>query len=610
MYNRYFLWQFAGRGPASEPGVIKMGANNNEDGIDLTQFGLPLAFILGIIGMFYHAYRDEKMAFSVMSLFIMTGYAIIVYLNQDDPQPRERDYSYVGSFFAFSVWIGVGTAAISEWVTKYVKESGLSKKIIITVVLLQIIFVPFFMARANYHSHDRSGNFVAWDYSYNILQSCKPNGVIFTNGDNDTFPLWYLQEVEKLRTDVAVVNLSLLNTPWYIKQWRDKRSKNTQFINLSDRKIDQLTSSLQRWEKQKVRVPVSNDPKNKKGYIEWEMKPTYQGQALRVQDMMIMRIINDAAWKVPIYFAVTVSQQNRIGLDKYLDMQGLTFQLKSHRTSPVDTDRMYENLMLDVGPKEWSTNFNKNDFYENMSAVINKENSNQGWSKEYQPGYMFRNLGNESVYFNKQTKRLLQNYRSAYVQLAFTYYMEYQNQLKAKSEASSEELDELKEKIILTLNKMGEKIPEKTIPIQSEDLHYQVARIYGDLGDTKSMKHIMETLLALEGGKPLNRVDYANTFYRELNDTDKALETHETMRTKFLKMEGMIRVQGFNRNTIKKRQWARWEKAYPEIVSSLVFIYRETNKLSEAEVVLSDWVSRNPADDYAKKILEEVRSGG
>ena len=121
---------------------------------------------------------------------------------------------------------------------------------------------------------------------------------------------------------------------------------------------------------------------------------------------------------------------------------------------------------------------------------------------------------------------------------------------------------------------------------------------------------IEQTLFAFEGGKPLNRVDYANTFYRELNDTDKALETLEAMRTKFLKIEGMVRVQGFNRNTIKKGQWVRWEKAYPEIVSSLVFIYRETNKLSKAEVVLSDWVSRNPADDNAKKILEEVRSGG
>ena len=168
------------------------------------------------------------------------------------------------------------------------------------------------MARANYHSHDRSGNFVAWDYSYNLLQSCGPNGIIFTNGDNDTFPLWYLQEVEKLRTDVAVVNLSLLNTPWYIKQWRDKRSGDTKFINYSDKAIDKLTSTLQQWETRLVQVPVYNDPQNEKGYIEWEMKPTYAGQALRVQDMMIMKIISDAAWRIPIYFAVTVSQQNRL----------------------------------------------------------------------------------------------------------------------------------------------------------------------------------------------------------------------------------------------------------------------------------------------------------
>jgi len=614
MYNRYFLWQFAGRGPSSDSGVIAMGANNREDGIDLTQFGLPLAFILGIIGMLYHGYRDEKMAFSVMALFIMTGYAIILYLNQDNPQPRERDYSYVGSFFAFSIWIGIGTAAISEWISENLKNKDLVKRLIIMLLALQIIFIPTVMARVNYHSHDRSGNFVAWDYSYNLLQSCGPNGIIFTNGDNDTFPLWYLQEVEKVRTDVAVVNLSLLNTPWYIKQWRDKRPKQTKFINLNDLQIDKLTSTLQQWETRTVQVPVYNDPQNEKGYIEWEIKPTYAGQALRVQDMMIMRIIDDASWRVPIYFAVTVSQQNRIGLDQYLDMQGLTFQLKSHKTKPVDTEKMYENLMTGIGPESWSTNFPHNEFYEHGDES-NQRGSNQNdnyinWSKEYQPGYMFRNLGNENIYYNKQTKRLLQNYRSAYMQLAVTYYMEYQRKDRKKKENLEPELKDLKSKITQVLDRMEENIPAHIIPIQSEDLHYQVARIYGDLEEKEAMRNILENLANRPNGRPLNRVEYANTFFKELDDTEKAIAILESMRADYLKKESMLKTLGFSKKTVKKGEWGRWQKAYPEIISSLVYIYRESNQLFEAESILSEWVSRNPSDGNAKKILEEVRSGG
>ena len=614
MYNRYFLWQFAGRGPSSDSGVIAMGANNREDGIDLTQFGLPLAFILGIIGMLYHGYRDEKMAFSVMALFIMTGYAIILYLNQDNPQPRERDYSYVGSFFAFSIWIGIGTAAISEWISENLKNKDLVKRLIIMLLALQIIFIPTVMARVNYHSHDRSGNFVAWDYSYNLLQSCGPNGIIFTNGDNDTFPLWYLQEVEKVRTDVAVVNLSLLNTPWYIKQWRDKRPKQTKFITLNDLQIDKLTSTLQPWETRTVQVPVYNDPQNEKGYIEWEIKPTYAGQALRVQDMMIMRIIDDASWRVPIYFAVTVSQQNRIGLDQYLDMQGLTFQLKSHKTKPVDTEKMYENLMTGIGPESWSTNFPHNEFYEHGDES-NQRGSNQNdnyinWSKGYQPGYMFRNLGNENIYYNKQTKRLLQNYRSAYMQLAVTYYMEYQRKDRKKKDNLEPELKDLKSKIIQVLDRMEENIPAHIIPIQSEDLHYQVARIYGDLEEKEAMRNILENLANRPNGRPLNRVEYANTFFKELDDTEKAIAILESMRADYLRKESMLKTLGFSKKTVKKGEWGRWQKAYPEIISSLVYIYRESNQLFEAESILSEWVSRNPSDGNAKKILEEVRSGG
>ena len=603
MYNRYFLWQFAGRGPASESNVISLGANSREDGVDLTQFGLPLAFILGLIGMFYHAYKDERMAFSVLSLFIMTGYAIIIYLNQDNPQPRERDYSYVGSFFAFSIWIGLGVSAISDWISIKIKNKELSKRLIAGSIILQIIFVPMAMAKANYHSHDRSGNFVAWDYSYNLLQSCGPNGVLFTNGDNDTFPLWYLQEVEKVRTDVAVVNLSLLNTPWYIKQWRDKRSKEISFINLTDKRIDQLTSTLQRWEKQNVRIPVNDDSLNNEGFIEWEMKPTYGGQAIRVQDMMIMRIISDGKWRVPIYFAVTVSQQNRIGLDQYLDMQGLTFQLKSHKTKPVDSEKMYENLMTKVGTSDWSTGFDHSTFYDPMN-----DKTNLNWSRDYQPGYIFRNLGNSKIFFNQQTQRLLQNYRSAYMQLAVTYYMDFQRKQRKKN-ISAEDLENLKLKIINTLDRMSQNIPEETIPIQSEDLHYQVARIYGDLGEMESMRKILDQLISRSDGRVLNRIEYANTIYKELNDFNEATSILEEMRIDYLGIESMLKTQGFNNKTLKQSQWKKWQEAYPEIVSSLVFIYRENNRSQDAELILTEWVSRNPSDNNAKKILDEVRSG-
>ena len=627
MYNRYFLWQFAGRGPASDPTVISMGANRREDGVDLSQFGLPLAFILGIIGMIYHARKDERMAFSVMSLFIMTGYAIILYLNQDDPQPRERDYSYVGSFFAFSIWVGLGTAAISESITKYISDQKLSKNLISIALILQIVFVPVVMASTNYFSHDRSGNFVAWDYSYNILQSCEPNGVIFTNGDNDTFPLWYLQEVEKLRTDVAVVNLSLLNTPWYIKQWRDKREGDTKFIDLSDKQIDKLTSSLQRWETKTMRIPVSNDPQNEKGYIEWEMKPTYGGQALRVQDMMILHILDESRWKIPIYFAVTVSGSNRIGLDDYMDMQGLTFQLKSHKTKSIDKEKMYKNLMTDIGTPKWSTNFEHASFYDTIESYdeslengkkvgsstgeeVGVTDNFKSWSRQYQPGYMFRNLGNNAVYYNKQTKRLLQNYRSAYMQLAVVYYMEYQRKDRKKDNRSKDELTSLKETIVKILNKMEQNIPGDVIEIQSEDLHYQIARIYGDLDEKESMRAILEKLISNENGKPLNRVEYANTFYRELNSKNRAISILEELRQSYMRKERMVLNRGFSNKTVRKGEWNRWEKAYPEIISSLVFIYRENNQFADAEVILSEWVQRNPSDENAKKILEEVRSGG
>ena len=600
MYNRYFLWQFAGRGPSTGEGVTPMGANSREDGVDWSQFGLPLAFIIGILGMLYHGSKDQRMSFSVMSLFLLTGYAIILYLNQDDPQPRERDYSYVGSFFAFSIWIGAGVAAIGEFIEKRISNGEARKRVIFITIILITLFMPSVMLSVNYHSHDRSGNYVAWDYSYNILQSVGPNGILFTNGDNDTFPLWYLQEVENVRKDVAVVNLSLLNTPWYIKQWKEARPKETKFINLSDNQVDAITSRLQRWEEKKVQVPVKNDPKNSDGYIEWTLKPTFAGQALRVQDIMILRIIKDAGWRVPIYFAVTVSQSNRIGLDSYLDMQGLTFELKSHKTSPVDQDMMYKNLMTQIGPDDWSTNFNVASF---------KNNNNRGytnWSRDYQPGYMFRNLGNGEIYFNDQIIRLLQNYRSAYMQLAVTYYMDYQKEKRENSPDESVLLD-LREKAVSVLDQMRFNIPESTIPITSEDLHYQVARLYGDLDRKDSMKSILDELLAMGGLSPSNKVEYANVYFRELEDTKTAISILSDLQKEYMKMENMIKIKGFSNSSITTSSWNRWQKAFPDIISSLVYIYKSTNQYLEAETVLVDWIARFPNDSNAKNLLKEIQ---
>ena len=195
------------------------------------------------------------------------------------------------------------------------------------------------------------------------------------------------------------------------------------------------------------------------------------------------------------------------------------------------------------------------------------------------------------------------------MQLAVTYYMDFQRKQQKKN-IPAEELANLKLKIISTLNRMSQNIPEETIPIQSEDLHYQVARIYGDLGEKESMRKIIDQLISRTDGRVLNRIEYANTIYKELDDFNEATSILEEMRIDYLGIESMLKTQGFNKKTLKQSQWKKWQEAYPEIVSSLVFMYRENNKNQDAELILTDWVSRNPSDNNAKKILDEVRSGG
>ncbi|MDR9416647.1 MAG: DUF2723 domain-containing protein, partial [Gracilimonas sp.] len=219
MYIRYFNWNFIGREADIQDAGWRSGFQKPEhpdNKASNAYFFIP--FLIGLFGMIYHFTTDWKRAISVLALFIVTGLAIIVFLNQTPYQPRERDYAYVGSFFAFSIWIGLGVTGLIELLKSYANN-----KFVAYGTLAVLLFAsPIWMGYQNWDDHDRSNRYVAPDYARNLLESTAPHSILFTNGDNDTFPLWYLQEVEGVRTDVRIVCLSLLNTDWYIKQLRDQ----------------------------------------------------------------------------------------------------------------------------------------------------------------------------------------------------------------------------------------------------------------------------------------------------------------------------------------------------------------------------------------------------
>ncbi|MCH7612707.1 MAG: DUF2723 domain-containing protein [Candidatus Marinimicrobia bacterium] len=607
MYNRYFLWQFAGRGSSTDDYTTPMGANKREDGVHWFQFGLPLAFILGIVGLVHHSRKDWTISFSVFSLFFITGWMLILYLNQDNPQPRERDYSYVGSFLAFSIWIGVGSAAISEWIAKYLKKPTLARNVIAGILLLQIIFIPFVMLKANYKEHDRSGNYVAWDYSYNLLQSCEPNGILFTNGDNDTFPLWYLQEVEGIRKDVAVANLSLLNTPWYIKQLRDSRPNNKtyekltqeregneiigqRFIKISDGDIRNVTTGLTRWETREVTFPVQSDKQ-----ITWTVKPTFAKQALKVQDMMIMQIINDTDWTSPIYFAVTVSPGNRIGLENYLEMEGLAYRLRPYKTKGINADRMDIHLMTELGADTWNRDLVGTEWEEQEGTL---------WFRGPHEKYLFRNLGNEDVFYNKQTIRLLQNYRSAYMQLAVHHFMEYQRLQTTNKDAA----EASRKKAEMVLDKMSENLPAHTIRMDNRDLYYQVGRLYHGVGNETRFKEILADLVTRQDNTVRHNLDYVQS-YMEMKSYNSSLSLLNNLYNKYQVLETKILAGGRNRKSINSKIWNQYRKYYPDIVSNLIINFRKLDMNEEAKELLLSWLERNPEDKQAKKILKELENG-
>ena len=443
MYFRYFMWNFAGRqndiqGNGNSihgnwisgikfidearlgnldriPKDLKTNPGNNK------YYFLPL--LIGLVGMCWQYKRNNSGFWLVMVFFIMTGLAIIVYLNQYPNQPRERDYAYVGSFDAFAIWIGIGFMFVYEKLQKFL---GNKISLAVTFVVL-IAAVPVLRASQNWDDHNRSGRYTARDIGADYLKSCAPNSILFTYGDNDSFPVWYNQDVEGVRTDVRVANLSYIQAGWYIDMMRQKAygSDPLPLTLGSDKYLEGIREQLPidnrvdkpinlkdivqfaGLEDNKYKVDLSGRgdymnyiPANKfivdvdtakvlsngtvKSYYKdrivspmiWEYT---DGDAFK-GDLAIMDLLSTNKWERPIYFSTTVPSTQYKGLEKYFIQEGL-----SYRVVPVKTDKPEQGEFGMIDPLV---------MYDNM---MNK--------------FSWGNAGDPSVYLDENNKRMFSNFR-------------------------------------------------------------------------------------------------------------------------------------------------------------------------------------------------------
>lgn len=417
MYMRYFMWNFVGR----QNDVQGHGEFNNGNwisGIDFldqpkvgpkdnmpdfmkndpsrnTYYFLPLLF--GLIGMFYQYNRGKKgkETFSVtMLLFVLTGIAIVVYLNQYPFQPRERDYAYAGSFYAFAIWIGLAVPALYSVVNKVIKGAPGAA----LVTLLSIVLVPGILAAENWDDHNRSGRYMTRDYAKNYLESCAPNAILFTYGDNDTFPLWYVQEVEGVRPDIKIINMSYLGMDWYIYQQtfatndappvpftfdRSKYymgrmdavlfqerikgsielSEAMEFLGSDDTrtKVKVTSGALMDYLPSKnFHITVDKDKVLASGTVKPEdadliadkVEFKISGSMIAKNEMAVLNMIAANNWERPIYIDHSLLYTDNIHFLDWLQFEGLAYRfvpIKSQRqgimNGRIDTDILYDNVM-------------------------------------------------------------------------------------------------------------------------------------------------------------------------------------------------------------------------------------------------------------------------
>ncbi len=295
-----------------------------------------ITLALGIGGAVYHLRKDWKRFASLFAMFALMGVGLVLYLNMPDPEPREREYIFVGAYTFFGIWMGIGAAGLIAWMQ--------NKSLAILAAALMLL-VPSGILVENYHVHDRTGDFVPYDYAYNIMATCDENAILFTNGDNDTYPLWFLQGVEGVRNDIQIVNLSLIKTSWYIKQLKRLGIE----VGLEDDEIDEALGGFQ-WEYDRG-IEVAG-LKLEAGDIPIAEYPTGRGRetvpVLEPHSLMIWRVVKHNWEKRPIYFAVTVPDINMAGLKPYLSMEGMAYKLvKSRGYEQFEEEKIKRNL-LDV----------------------------------------------------------------------------------------------------------------------------------------------------------------------------------------------------------------------------------------------------------------------
>ncbi|MBS3915919.1 MAG: DUF2723 domain-containing protein [Bacteroidetes bacterium] len=542
MYIRYFLWNFVGRfndqqavtGNERFDGNWYSGIPVVDRFVTGPKSGLPdyyknqkgkngyffLPLILGIMGMIIHYKRAKLDAWLVMTLFLFTGVLINVYMNQPPYEPRERDYSQVGSFQTFCIWVGLGVILVADLIKKYFKKNAA-----IAATLACIVAVPVNMGYQNWDDHDRSGRYIGIDLAKDFLGSLEPNAILFCNGDNDTYPLWYAQNVEGFRTDVRIINESLLPTEWYSSILLDTVYKSTP-LPLTVTKKDLRTGSFEYgievdrggykkprpfrnviqellrdnsngaernfWHGAKCYIKVDKEVVKKAGLVSPKdygqivdsIDISIGGDYLSKGDLVVYDLITTNAeqgWKRPIYFT-SVSGYDFNYLNPYLQLEGLVYRFVpirggvsgGNQPTKISDIHLYNNLVNNYS--YYGMNKKKNFYLDDKAAYVPQDMQQYGLML----GYYYQN----EIRQYEGVKKALDSGKIVAPPPGFADINGYVSFYK-------DSIDVYKKRIVTVLNKILTEIPESVMPMR-RDMKTEYAMLLVEFGDDKNGKKLLD----------------------------------------------------------------------------------------------------------------------